>query len=151
MNNPVYLGMSISDISKTLMDEFWYDYIQPKYGDRAKLCYTDIDSFIVQIIPEDFYKDIANDVEKWFDTSNYGEKECNSIGKKPLPICKNKKEIGFFKDELGGKITKEFGGLRAETYAYLMNDDSEKKKTKGTRKCVIKRRLMNHSSFSAYL
>ena len=74
MNNPVYLGMSISDISKTLMDEFWYDYIQPKYGDRAKLCYTDIDSFIVQIIPADFYKDIANDVEKWFDTSNYGEK-----------------------------------------------------------------------------
>ena len=97
MNNPVYLGMSISDISKTLMDEFWYDYIQPKYGDRAKLCYTDIDSFIVQIIPEDFYKDIANDVEKWFDTSNYSEKECNYIGKNLFQYVRTKKKSAFSK------------------------------------------------------
>ena len=80
---------------------------------------------------------IANDVEKWFFTSNYDDKD-----KILLPIGKNKKVIGLFKDELGGKIMKEFVGLRAKTYAYLMDDDSEHKKAKGTKKCVIKRRLM---------
>ena len=70
MNKPVYLGMSILDIIKTLMYEFWYDYIKPKYGDRAKLCYTDTDSFVIHIITEHFYEDITNDVERWFDTSD---------------------------------------------------------------------------------
>ena len=68
MNKPIYLGLSTLDISKTLMYEFWYDYIKPKYGDRAKLCYTDTDSFVIHIKTEDFYKDIANDVERWFNT-----------------------------------------------------------------------------------
>ena len=71
MNKPIYFGMSILDISKTLMYEFWYDYIKPKYQDRAKLCYVDTDSFFIHIITEDSYKDIANVVEKWFGTSNY--------------------------------------------------------------------------------
>ena len=70
MNKPVYLGMSILDISKTLMYEFWYDYIKPKYQDRAKICYMDTDSFSIHIKTEDFYKDIANDAEKWFFTFN---------------------------------------------------------------------------------
>ena len=104
MNNPVYLGMSILDISKTLMYKFWYDYIKPKYEDRAKLCYMDTDSFIIHIITEDFFVDIfSDDVGRWFDTSNYDENY-----KRPLPIDKNKKVIGLFKDELGGKIVKEF-------------------------------------------
>ena len=135
MNKLIYLGMSILDISKTLMYEFWYDYIKPKYQDKAKLCYMDTDSFVIQIETKDFYEDIANDVEEWFDTSNYDD---NGL----LPTGKNKKVIGLFKDELGGKIMKEFVGLRAKTYAYLMDDDSEHKKAKGTKKCVIKRRLM---------
>ena len=134
---PIYLGMSILDISKTLMYEFWYDYTKLKYGDRTKLCYMHIDSRVIQIKTKDFYKDIANDIEKWFDTSN-----CDENDKRPLPIGKNKKVIGLFKDELGGKIVVEFVQLRAETYAYLMNDDSERKKAKGTKKCVTKRRLM---------
>ena len=71
MNNPVYLGLSILEISKALMYEFWYDYMKPKYGDDIKLYYMDTDSFIMHIKTEDFYKDIANDVEKRFDTSNY--------------------------------------------------------------------------------
>ena len=70
MNKPVYLGMSILDISKTLMYKFWYDYIKPKYEDRAKLCYTDTDTFIIYLIAEDFFVDIFDDVERWFDTSN---------------------------------------------------------------------------------
>ena len=77
MNKLIYLGMSILDISKTLMYEFWYDYIKPKYQDRAKLCYIDTDSFIIHIKIEDFYKQIANDVETWFDTSNYDENDKN--------------------------------------------------------------------------
>ena len=84
----------------------------------------DTDSFIIHIKTEDFYKDIANDVEKWFDTSNYDEND-----ERPLPIGKNKKVIGFFKDELGGKIMKEFCALRAKAYAYLMDGDGEKKKS----------------------
>ena len=129
MNKSVYLGMSILDISKTLMYEFWYDYIKPKYQNKSKLCYMDTDSFAIHIKTEDVYEDIANDVEKWFDISNYDEND-----DRPLPIGKNKKEISFFKDELGGKIMKEFSGLRAKTYAYLMDDDGEKKKAKGTKK-----------------
>ena len=137
MNKPIYLGMSILDISKTLMYEFWFDYIKPKYQGKAKQCYIDTDSFIIHIKTEDFYEDIANDVEKWFDTSN-----CDENDKRLPPIGKNKKVIGLFKDESGGKIMKEFAGPRAKTYAYLMDDDSEHKKGKGTKKCVIQRRLM---------
>ena len=89
MNKPVYLGLSTLEISKTLMYEFWYDYIKPKYQDNAKLCYIDTDSFIINIKTEDFYEDIADDVEKRFDTSSY---ECNSIEcNRPLPIEKTDK------------------------------------------------------------
>ena len=77
MNKTVYLGMSKLGISKTLMCEFWYDYIKSNYGDRAKLCYTDTDSFVIHVKTEDFYKDIANSVEKWFDTSNCDENDEN--------------------------------------------------------------------------
>ena len=101
MNKLVYLGMSILDISKMLMYKFWYDYIKPKYEDRAKLCYTDTDSFIINIMTEDFFVDISDDVERSFDTSNYDEND-----KRPLLIVKNKKVIGLFKDKLGGKIMK---------------------------------------------
>ena len=74
MDKPVYLGLAISDMSKILMYEFWYDYLKLKYNDNVKLCYTDTDSFVVHIKTEDFFADINNDVEKWFDTSNYGKK-----------------------------------------------------------------------------
>ena len=125
MNNPVYLGMSLLDFSKTLMFEFWYDYIKPKYQDKTKLCYVDTDSFIIYIKTEDFYKDFGDDIEKWFDTSIYSEDD-----KRKFPIGKSKKVIALFKDELGVKIMKEFVGLRPKTYAYLMGNDSVKKKLK---------------------
>ena len=53
------------------MYEFWYDYIKPKYGDKARLCYMDTDSFVMHVKTKGFFKDIADDVERWFDTSNY--------------------------------------------------------------------------------
>ena len=134
MNKPIYLGLSILEISKILMYEFWYDYMKPKYSDNVKLCYMDTDSFIMNIKAEDFYKDIANDVEKRFDTSNY---EVD----RPLPTGKNKKVIGLMKDELGGRIITEFVALRPKTYSYLTVDCKEDKKAKGTKKCVIKRMI----------
>ena len=123
MNKPIYLGLSILDISKILMYEFWYDYVKPKYGNDVKLCYIDTDSFVMNIIIEDFYKDIANDVEKRFVTSNY---EVNSS----LPTGNNKKVIGLMKDELGGKIITEFITLRPKTYSYLTDDGEEDKRPK---------------------
>ena len=75
MNKPAYLGMSILDISKRLMYEFWYDYIKPNYGDRTKLLSTDTYSFVIYIITDDIFEDIADDVEKWFDTSNYDQND----------------------------------------------------------------------------
>ena len=137
MNKPIYLGQAILDISKTLMYEFWYDYIKLMYSDKAKLCYKDTDSLVIHIKTEDFYKDIASDVERLFDTSNYNKKD-----DRPLPIGKNKKVIGMFKDELSGKIMTEFCALRAKTYAYKSNNDTEHKKAKGTKKCIVERELM---------
>ena len=134
MNKPIYLGLSILEISKLLMYEFWYDYMKSKYGNNVKLCYMDTDSFIMNIKTEDFYKDIANAVEKRFDTSNY---EVN----RPLPTGKNKKVIRLMKDELGEKIITEFVTLRTKTYSYLTDDCKEDKKAKGTKKCVIKRMI----------
>ena len=134
MNKPIYLGLSILEISKTLMYEFWYDYMKPKYNDNVKLCYMDTDSFIINIKTNDFYEDIASDVENRFDTSNY---EVN----RPLPTGMNKKVIGLMKDELGGKIITEFVTLRPKTYSFLTDDGKEDKKAKGTKKCVIKKMI----------
>ena len=109
-------------------------YIKPKYQDNAKLCYMDTDSFIINIKTKDFHEDIANDIEKKFDPSNY---EAN----RPLSRAKDKKVIGLMKDELGGKIMTEFAALRPKTYSYLMDNSNSDKKAKGIKKCVIKERL----------
>ena len=104
MNKPVYLRLSILELSKILMYELSYDYVKPKYGEKAKLCYMDTNSFIVYIKTDDIYKNITEDVETRFDTSNY---ELD----RPLPKGENKKVIGLMKDELGGKIMIKFFGL----------------------------------------
>ena len=134
MNKPIYLGLSILEISKILMYGFWYDYMKPKYNNNVKLCYMDTDSFIMDLKTNYFYKDIANDVENRFDTSNF---EVN----RPLPMGKNKKVIGLMRDKLGGKIITEFATLRPKTYSYLTYDGKEDKKAKGTKKCVIKKMI----------
>ena len=136
MNRPIYLGQAIFYISKTLMYEFWYDYIKPKYKEKTGLCYMDTDSFVMYIKTENFYKDIASDVERWFDRSKYDEED-----KRPLPTGKNKKAIGKFKDELDGKIMTEFCALRVKAYAYRLDVDTEEKKAKGTKKCIVKQEI----------
>ena len=134
MSKPIYLGLSILEISKILMYEFWHDFMKPKNNDNVRLCYMDTDSFVMHIKTNDFYKDIASDVENKFDTSNY---EVN----RPLPTGKNKKVIGLMKDELGGKIITEFVTLRPKTYSFLTDDGKQDKKAKGTKRCVIKRMI----------
>ena len=89
MDKPIPAGQAILDISKTLMYKLWYDYLKPQYQDKVKLCYMDTDSFIFQIETEDFYENIANDVNEWFDTSKSTDQE-----KWPFSIGLNKKEIG---------------------------------------------------------
>ena len=128
MNKPIYLGLSILDISKITMYEFWYDYVKIKCHDKARFCYMDMDSFVVNIKT----KDISQDVNKRFDASNY------TFGR-PLPTGINKKVIGLMKDELGGDIITEFVALRPKAHSYVTNDFIEMKKAKGTKKCVVKK------------
>ena len=116
MNKPVL------EVRKILMYEFWHDYVKPKYNEKAKLCYMDKYSFIVYIKTDDIYKGITKDVETRFGTSN-----CELVG--------------LLKDELGGKTMIKFVGLRAKTYSYLIDDGSEDKKAKGTKKFDIERKL----------
>ena len=137
MNKLVYLGQVILGLSKIVMYELHYDYMVPKYGlEKLKLCYMDTDSLVYDIKTEDFYKDIANDVDARFDTSG-----CSKTDFRPLPIGLNKKVIELMKDELGGKIMTEFVALRPKLYSDRELGGSEDKKCKGIKKCVVKKTL----------
>ena len=128
--------MCILDLSKTLMYDFHYNYIKQKYGDKAKLLFTDTDSLMYEIQTEDFYKDISVDVKDRFDTSDYSP---NHPSGKPSGL--NKKVIGIFRDEAGGKVIDEFVGLRAKLYSYKMFEGEESKKCKGVKKSVVKKSI----------
>ena len=145
MNKPVYLGMSILDLSKNLMYDFYYNYIKPKYGNKVKLLFTDTDSFLFEIQTEDFYKDIAGDVRDRFDTSDYPEGHPSGI-----PTGINKKVLGMFKDEAAGKVIKEFVGLRAKLYSYKMDEGKENKRCKGIKKAVVKKSI-SHEDYKTCL
>ena len=145
MNKPVYLGMSILDLSKTLMFDFHYKYIIPKYGNKAKLLFTDTDSFLYEIQTEDFYKDISGDVKDRFDTSDYPEGHPSGI-----PTGVNKKVLGMFKDEAAGKNITEFVGLRAKLYSYKMEEGKENKKCKGIKKAVVEKSI-SHKDYKTCL
>ena len=145
MNKPVYLGMSILDLSKIIMFDFHYKYIKPKYGKQAKLLFTDTDSFLYEIQTEDFYKDISGDVKDRFDTSDYPENHPSGI-----PTGINKKVLGMFKDEAAGKVIKEFVGLRAKLYSYKMDEGKENKRCKGIKKAVVEKSI-THEDYKTCL
>ena len=130
MNKPVYIGQTVLDISKTLMYEFYYDYLKPKYADKVKLCYVDTDSFIIYFETEDFYKDISKDAKERFDASGYSKDD------KRLPVGINKKVIGKMKDELNGLAMTEFVALASKVYAYVCDNDKVDKRVKGIKRCV---------------
>ena len=145
MNKPVYLGMSILDLSKTLMYDFHYNYVIAKYGNKAKLLFTDTDSFLYEIQTEDFYKDISGDVKDRFDTSEYPEGHPSRI-----PTGINKKVLGMFKDEAKGDNIKEFVGLRAKLYSFKMEEGKENKKCKGIKKAVVEKSI-RHEDYKTCL
>ena len=130
LNRPAYVGMCILDLSKTLMYDFHYNCIKRKYGDRAKLLFTDTDSLTYEIEAEDVYQDFWNDKDK-FDNSDYPE---NS----PYYDNTNKKVIGKFKDEAASTPIVEFVGLKSKTYSYIKHDEKGGKTAEGIKKNVIK-------------
>ena len=139
LNKPIYLGMSILDISKNLMYDFHYKYIKPKFGSRSQLTYTDTDSLTYDIETDDFYKDISQDVEKWFDTSNYPKNHVDRDGNKSaIPVGMNKKVPGLFKDECGGKQITESAILRSKLYALNVEGVGELKRAKGVKMSTIR-------------
>ena len=144
-NKPVYLGLCILDLSKTIMYEFHYNYIKPKYGSKANLLYTDTDSLMYEIETEDFYKNISGDVKDRFDTSGYPPNHPSGI-----PTGCNKKVLGMFKDEVGGRCIEEFVGLRAKLYSYKMFEGEESKKCKGIKKSTVKKSI-THEDYKTCL
>ena len=124
MNKPIYLGMSILDINKTLCMNFGLTILNQNM-ETEKLCYMDTDSFVIHIFTEDFFEDIFDDVKRWFDTSEYDEND-----KRSLPIGMNKTLIGFFKDEVGGNIMIEFCVSRPKIYSYFWMMTVKRKKPK---------------------
>ena len=130
--------MCILELSTTLMYDFHYNYIKQKYGDKAKLLFIDTDSLMYEIQTEDFYTDISEDVKHRFDTSDYPHNHPSGI-----PSGFNKKVLGMFKDEAGGKVIDEFVGLRAKLYSYKMFEGEESKKCKGVKKSVVKKSIMH--------
>ena len=134
-NKPVYLGICILDLSKTLMYDYHYNYIKQKYASSAELLFTDTDSLMYEIPTEDFYKDIAPDIDQKFDTSNFEKDHISGIAS-----VKNKKVIGMMKDEAGGKQITEFVGLRSKLYSFKF-DEEEEKKCKGVKRSEVKRTI----------
>ncbi|XP_023218820.1 uncharacterized protein LOC111621012 [Centruroides sculpturatus] len=137
-NKPIYVEMSILDLSKHLMYDFHYNVMKSKYGDNIKLLYQDTDSYIYDIKPDDIYQDMKEMID-YFDTSDYRENNQYCIPRE------NKKGLGKMKDENNGKIMREFVGLRAKMYA-LKVEVQVTKKSKGVKKCVVK----NRTSFDVY-
>ena len=129
-NKPIYVGFSILDLSKYLMYEFYYDVLRQKYGEKVHLCYQDTDSFIIEVETEDVYKDMS-EMKEYFDFSDYPKDHF-------LYDETNKKKVGYFKDELNGKILVEYVGLKPKQYSYKTEDNQETKKSKGVKKYVIK-------------
>ncbi len=141
LNKPIYLGMSILDLSKTLMYQFHYEYVKPKWEDKSELLFTDTDSLCYEIETDDVYKDISEDVNEWFDTSNYDKNHPSGI-----LTGKNKKVIGFYKDECGGVPVTKFAGCKAKSYSFETSNGKTEKKCKGVKKYVVRK----HISFKDY-
>ena len=142
LNRPAYVGMCILDLSKTLMYDFHYNYIKSKYGDKAKLLFTDTDSLTYEIETKDVYRDFLNDKDR-FDNSDYQE---NS----PYFDKANKKVIGKFKDETCGIPITEFIGLRSKMYSYMKDNDKGGKTAKGIKKNIITKNI-KHEDYKQVL
>lgn len=132
MDKPIAVGMSILEISKVLMYDFFYNNLRVKYGSNVQMLYTDTDSFILEVKTDCFYTDMINDLKK-YDTSDYSENNQFNIPRV------NKKVPGLFKDELNGEIMSEFVGLRSKMYCVRTHGIEKMKKAKGVKRYVLKK------------
>ena len=133
LSRPVYVGMSILDLSKTLMYEFYYNQLLAQYGDRCQLLYTDTDSLLLEIETEDVYRDMGQHAEL-YDTSDYPREH-------PLHSVENKKVLGKMTDECAGRPIAEYVGLRPRMYSSLEANGNNTKKAKGVSKAVVKKHI----------
>ena len=140
LNKPIYVGMSVLDLSKHLMFDFYYNNLKKTYSDKIQLLYTDTDSVIIHVQTEDIYQDMAQNLDD-YDTSNYPADH-------PLFSTANKKVIGKFKDELGGKVMAEFVGIRPKMYSYAGQESG--KRAKGVKKSVL-RKTISHDDYCTCL
>ena len=131
LDKPIYVGIAILNLSKWLMYDFFYNTLRKKYP-NCRLLYMDTDSFIFEVFTDDLYKDIQEDAifRENFDFSNYPKEH-------PLFDNTNKKVVGKFKDECGGKIIKESINLKAKQYYIDIENDKDKKTGKGIKKSVL--------------
>ena len=134
LDKPIFIGMSILDLSKQHMYKFYYDVMKPKYGDNIRMVYTDTDSFVFHTRTDDIYQDLQ-EINDEMDFSGYDKNhKCYD--------ATNKKVLGKFTDECEGKIMTGFIGLRPKCYAFKIHgDDKEYKKCKGTAKNTVKRKI----------
>ena len=137
MNRPVYTGMCVLDLSKTLMYDFYYNHLEPKYGSKCQLLYTDTDSLLLDIKTEDVYKDMGDNLD-YYDTSDFPKDN-------PLHSQRNKKVIGKMKDECSGAPISEAVCLRSKMYSILLENDKNIKKAKGTTKAVTKKQITHQN------
>ncbi|MEW8190510.1 MAG: hypothetical protein AB2766_14525, partial [Candidatus Thiodiazotropha endolucinida] len=133
LNRPVYVGMSILDLSKHLMYDFYYNQLKTQYGESCQLLYTDTDSLLLEIETEDVYKDMAQN-QTLYDTSDYPQDH-------PLYSSANKKVLGKLKDECAGRAIAEYVGLRPKMYSILEAGGKNTKKAKGVKKNVVKKHI----------
>jgi len=142
LNKPIAIGFSVLDISKLIMYNFHYRVMMPYYTqERMRLCFTDTDSFLYEIITKDLYADIANKIEL-FDTSNYPRDH-------PLFSMIRNKRLGCFKDETGGVPIQEWCGLRAKMYSFITSTLHEHKRAKGIKKCIVEKELRHQNYINA--
>ena len=136
LNRPIYVGMSVLDLSKHLMYDFYYNDLKKQYGDKCDLLYTDTDSLLLEIKTKDIYKDMKSN-EHMYDTSDYPTSHF-------LHSMKNKKVLGKMKDECNGKPISEYVGLKPKMYSILLDDGVEIKKAKGVKKYVVKKHISHN-------
>ena len=137
LNRPIYVGMCILDLSKTLMYDYYYNKLKKQYGNKCQLLYTDTDSLLIHIETEDVYKDMR-DSSELYDTSNFNKHH-------ELFSEDNKKVLGKFKDECGGVPIKEYVGLRPKMYSIITEGQQEFRKAKGVKKCVVKNEITHEN------
>jgi hypothetical protein len=143
LNKPIYTGFSVLELSKTLMYDFHYSYMGPKYGDNARLLFTDTDSFCYHVQTDDIYRDMLKDRDVMFDTSAYPSDHF-------LYSVKNKKAIGLMKDETNGTPIEEFVGLRSKMYSIKLCDAAVKKRAKGITRAVVQKQI-THDDYKSTL